>query len=110
MVNRNRQVVYSQVGTIAAANSLDAGVFAVAAYARFTGIVKVDSVTNVTATLQFRNQQTSGGALITTSTMPVNSGGTHFNVTNESPYVGFGITPVQSASLFTLIIIGEAIR
>jgi hypothetical protein len=109
MIARNRQLLYSQVGTIAAATSLDAGVFNAAAYSRLTGIVKVDSVTGATATLQFRFQASSGSS-ITTSTLPVNSGGTHYNVSNEAPFIGMGITPVQSASLFSLIIFGETIR
>ena len=104
-----RKVLVSQTGSIVAAGSADFGVFRVGQFARLTGLALVDSVTNNTANLQFRFQASSGTTVIT-SNLPVASGASEFSVTNPSLFVGLGITPVQSATLFTVLIFGELVR
>lgn len=104
-----RRVLVTQTGTIAAANSADFGVFDAGRFPRLSGLVLVNSVTNATANLQFRFQSVSGTTQIT-SNLAVASGGTEFSVINPANFVGLGITPVQSATLFAVQVFGELVR
>jgi hypothetical protein len=81
-------------------------VFPVAQYLRISGFVKVDSVQDNTAFLQFRNQMTSGSILITSQSQ-VASGGSEFNLLQNFLLMGIGITPVQSATGFSIVVLGE---
>ena len=104
-----RRLIISRVGTIGAANSLDLGSFPVAQYPRLSGFIRVDSVTNNTANIQFRGAVNSGSTMIT-SLSQVASGGSEFNVQQNFSVMGIGVTPVQSATAFSLIVFGEPIR
>lgn len=105
----SRKVLVSATGSIAAASSVDFGVFQVGQFARLTGLIKVDSVNNNTANLQFRFQAQSGTTIVT-SNLAVTSGGLEINVTNPSNLVGLGITPVQSETIYSALVFGELVR
>jgi len=104
-----RRLIVSQVGTLGAASSLDLGSFPVAQYPRLSGFVRVDSVTNNTANIQFRGAVSSGSTMIT-SLSQVASGGSEFNIQQNFPVMGLGITPVQSATAYSVIVFGEPTR
>lgn len=104
-----RRLIVSQVGTLTAGGSLDLGTFPVAQYPRLSGFIRVDSVTNNTANIQFRGAVSSGSTLIT-SQSAVASGGSEFNIPQNFSVMGLGITPVQSATAFSVIVFGEPAR
>lgn len=104
-----RRLIISQTGSLVAGGSLDLGQFGVAAYPRISGWVKVDSVNNNTANVQFRSGLVRDTTLVT-SLSQVGSGGSDFSYLNSFPNVGIGITPVQSATNYSIVVFGEPIR
>lgn len=103
-----RRKIFSFVGTTGV-GSVDFGVFEVGQYSRLSGIVKADSLTNSTGVLTFRSQVKSGVTILT-SGVAVFSGGNAFEVQNHGMLVSLAITPVQSATPYSIVIFGEPNR
>lgn len=103
-----RRKIFSQVGTTGV-GSADFGVYEVGQYSRLSGLIKADSLTNNTGILTFRSQVKSGVTILT-SGVAVASGGSDFNVQNFGMLVSVALTPVQSATPYSIVLFGEPNR